>query len=202
VEMTEIDLPYIKEMEVISRKKETSLQNSASEFPFAIVISSLKGLLVDFHIQRILDIEKLIGTHSYMRDSQGKANFRRLGKQALILLKQGSDINEIKDIITTNMEKLVTEKKIPKYKVHVFEGNPLDTYSTIKVKVKNPDPKADKTYYQDFGEVDKVIRSERIRSRRLQIAKQLPPCIPRILQIKNEKEEKTLLLLPPSSRKK
>jgi len=152
-------------MELITARKKESLKNAATQFPNAILIQPEKGsrLLLSSQIQKIMEIENLLRTHPYLKDSDGKINCRRLGDQnqaILLLFNENCDINIIKETIQQKMMEVSTQLKLPKLIIKVFEGNPLDTAGTIKVKVKNPDPNADKIYYQDFGEVENVVRKQ------------------------------------------
>jgi len=109
-----------------------------------------------------MKIENLIRTHPYLIDDEGKLNCRRLGdhSHAIVLIFKECDINNIKDTVQQNMEEYCTQRKIPKYEIKIYEGNPLDTAASIRVKVRNPDPNADATYYSDFGEVEKMARKQ------------------------------------------
>ena len=184
----------LKKLQKIFEKKKLSLEKSSSEYPYAIVIgpdkSTLKSVLSKYHCEKIIsESEKMIRIHSYLVDNKGRINFREVGFQRLMLLFKNCNIKEIREEIQLSMEQLCLKNNWPKYSIDIYEGDPLNG-NNINVEVKNPDPEADRQYYEDFGE---VLRVERIKGRDHICFKSLNdflPAIERYYKLKKKKKGK------------
>jgi len=148
---------FLDKIEQIVNKSRESLKKSQSEYPKAIIFRSGKGGVVALnHIHSI--IGDLLNSFPFSKDDSGKVNVRWLGDSSvLILLHNSCDPKVVLNKLHLNMEK-AEKRNIPKYKIAIFEGNPLSSSSIIKVAVRNPDPCANKEYYGDFGEVIQLTR--------------------------------------------
>jgi hypothetical protein len=159
---------FLEELLEVQGKKSKQYQKSMELYSKGIIIfrktSRLQNLKPNLnHLKIILSsIDNFDNNFPHLFDTNGGLNVRYTGRDKnnfLLIFRDDVDIEKILSLIkeSSNSKK---NKKLLKlangesYSFSVYQGvSPLDARTNIRVTVQNPDPEADKTYYQDFGDI-------------------------------------------------